>query len=694
MTGRMGAARRSLTAVARGAGLALGLFLASCTCGPTGAEHDTFACATSADCLDGFSCVGGVCVDGARADGGDTADASVDAGRSDAGVVDAGQADAGEPDAGLPDAGEADAGAVDAGACGPEICGNLIDENCNGLLDDGCDCDAGRLCYPLGLDSPTLRYPWDGGGGCSPGLQACQGGHLSAVCDGPHVPQLEACDGLDNDCDGVPDLPQCDCRPGIACYLSQPFTVGVGVCHVGVCNAQRQCVGQGLPNLETCNGLDDDCNGLVDDQTPLEPCGPGVCSMSSRSCVDGGYPECDPGSIAGYAPFDLCGNGLDDNCNGVVDDGCACVVDAGVSCFTGPSSACADAGCLGQCQRGSQRCGLLSDAGAGYGACLGQTLPGTEQCSDTLDNDCDGKTDCADSDCLGKACAPFGRTCVGGSCQCTLDGGVAQTAETVCNDGRDNDCDGLIDCAETACAGQSCGNFGRTCVGTNCTCVVDGGTVQSSETLCSDGRDNDCNGLTDCADTACGGLACATGRICRSGVCTCLLDGGVPQLTETSCSDGVDNDCDGKVDCADSDCAGSSSCREYNCGDGLDNDGDGLIDCADPDCFVRSCSKSNTASFCCAVSDAGCVDVGTDTRNCGQCGFACAQGAACTPLTLPSGLKTGTCGCGSTQACPGSAVLEQCSATGSCTCTADAGTSPCDRQHNGTCSSSTCVYGG
>jgi hypothetical protein len=51
------------------------------------------------------------------------------------------------------------------------------------------------------------------------------------------------------------------------------------------------------------------------------------------------------------------------------------------------------------------------------------------------------------------------------------------------------------------------------------------------------------------------------------------------------CDDGVDNDLDGAVDCADSDCAADLSCAEpEDCADGVDNDLDGAVDCDDSDC--------------------------------------------------------------------------------------------------------------
>jgi len=67
-----------------------------------------------------------------------------------------------------------------------------------------------------------------------------------------------------------------------------------------------------------------------------------------------------------------------------------------------------------------------------------------------------------------------------------------------------------------------------------------------------------------------------------------------PPATETLCTDGLDNDSDGLFDCSDPDCAGISVCgpegRLQTCSDGFDNDGDGLVDCTDPGCAKnKSC---------------------------------------------------------------------------------------------------------
>jgi len=88
--------------------------------------------------------------------------------------------------------------------------------------------------------------------------------------------------------------------------------------------------------------------------------------------------------------------------------------------------------------------------------------------------------------------------------------------------------------------------------------------------LCSDGVDNNCDGNIDCKDGS-----CAEELICQ-----------IPEEIETICNDGVDNDEDGFIDCFDGDCKENSICKleEYDCTDKIDNDDDGAVDCRDTDC--------------------------------------------------------------------------------------------------------------
>lgn|GEM_PF-1734978 len=93
----------------------------------------------------------------------------------------------------------------------------------------------------------------------------------------------------------------------------------------------------------------------------------------------------------------------------------------------------------------------------------------------------------------------------------------------------------------------------------------------TSETYCSDGLDDDGDGLTDCADGS-----CTADPACQ-----------VTPTTEISCTNDVDDDEDSKTDCDDADCTGHPACvviTPENCTDGSDNDGDFLTDCNDPDC--------------------------------------------------------------------------------------------------------------
>ncbi len=128
--------------------------------------------------------------------------------------------------------------------------------------------------------------------------------------------------GPDGDTDGTPDV--IDCAPadplqagqrcGGACATDADCAAGQ-TCVAGLCSASAAtCV------AETCNGVDDDCDGIADDGDP----GGGVpCTPATGSCPGtvacSGSPSCVPITPA---TRETCGNGLDDDCNGVIDDGC------------------------------------------------------------------------------------------------------------------------------------------------------------------------------------------------------------------------------------------------------------------------------------------------------------------------------------------------------------------------------------
>jgi len=75
-----------------------------------------------------------------------------------------------------------------------------------------------------------------------------------------------------------------------------------------------------VPMTEICNGADDDCDGMIDEGIPVTPCGVGECRVVPPTACVGGVPvACVPGSPT----MEVC-DGLDNDCNGTVDDGCTC----------------------------------------------------------------------------------------------------------------------------------------------------------------------------------------------------------------------------------------------------------------------------------------------------------------------------------------------------------------------------------
>jgi hypothetical protein len=159
---------------------------------------------------------------------------------------------------------------------------------------------------------------------CKAGTQTCSGGAWSA-CAGQVLPAAEVCDSLDNDCDGA-------VNDGIgpqSCYTGPAGTLGVGACKAGTRSCTTSgwsaCTGQVLPAAETCDNLDNDCDGQKDENLsqacytgPAGTLNVGLCRAGTQTCSAGLWGAC-TGQVLPAA--EIC-DGLDNDCNGGVDPGC------------------------------------------------------------------------------------------------------------------------------------------------------------------------------------------------------------------------------------------------------------------------------------------------------------------------------------------------------------------------------------
>ncbi|MCE9576021.1 MAG: hypothetical protein K8W52_22910 [Deltaproteobacteria bacterium] len=426
-----------------------------------------------------------------------------------------------------------------AGTPAAEIC-NGKDDNCNGLVDDGINCQGCvaicsnaahcDTCNNIDEDcdgkidedfAPVACGPATGE--CDPGTTTCVNGVTG--CSGGVGPATEVCDNKDNDCDTIVDGMTSPCYPPATAGCNTTTGVCLGICKFGTstCTAgvNGTCSGAITPVTEiACNGLDDNCNGVVDEGSGTEQC-----------------------------------NGKDDDCDGKIDEGVATTdPDIGAACGTPPF--------VGECKAGVVQCV------GGAETCVGEVNPTTEAC-DNKDNNCDGVVDnnvpgfggaCGTS--VGE-CDPGTLQCVGGAPDCVGDTGPFTE---VC-DNKDNNCNGLTDEADPQ-LGDTCNTlpngtvvatedgecrFGvLACTAGGLTCV---GTVGPIAEKCNV-LDDDCDTKID-EDFPQLGMACDNGRpgVChQTGVYVCAANGlGVtctaPQgVAGTETCNGLDDDCDGQTD--------------------------------------------------------------------------------------------------------------------------------------------------
>ncbi len=443
-----------------------------------------------------------------------------------------------------------------------ELC-NGLDDDCDGKIDEdfpdkGAACDNGALGV---CKRPGTRVCAANGDGtvCSVATRDCS---VAGSC-ADLGQTTEICNGLDDDCDGKID-------EGLTCTT---------------------CV----PTAEICDGIDNDCDGKIDEGL-TRACGTGACtgvetcdwSNNPHGPPDNGYGGC----TAQVPTAETC-DGLDNDCDGIADGftlACSNIVTPGGPASDNPGDPSHNPIPQNLCHPGSESCPVSPPGNGTFTACTGEQVPQPEICNG-LDDDCDNNID---EDFVPQPCSTscgLGQTkCVNGQITCDAQ---AATGDATCNN-IDDDCDGKID-EDWKCDDPNSNP--------NAACACGSGVV--------------CNGVAKCID---GAVQCVGGPINQE-ECNCL-----------------DDDCDGKIDegvtcpggatCTNCQCAFPCSGGEFPCPQAKKCVANFCV--VDP-CFGVSCPAVNGNAQTC-------IDNGNTTSSCVD---------ACTQTTCPAPLvcfgPTGQC---------------------------------------------------
>ncbi len=445
-----------------------------------------------------------------------------------------------------------------------------------------CDCIAATAGQQVPCDVTNNL------GRCT-GVSVCRPPEGYGACSA-RTPTAEACNGLDDDCDGLTDedLGDLSCGQG-ECRRSAAACAN---------NTPQACV-PGTPGVESCNGRDDDCDGTVDDgfdtQTNVAHCG-----ACNQACVlNHAVPKCEGGACAiarcaaGWTDADhvasngceypctpsdagveVC-NGLDDDCNGVVDDGFNLVSD--------PTN-------CGQC---NLTCALPVSSVASY-ACvarvcgIGACVPGRGNCNQQYADGCevDLTTDVAHCGQCGQTCAMPNATpaCVAGACRV----GACAPGFGNCNGQVADGCE-----VNTNTTVTSCGACGHTCNAANATNTCAAGT---------------------CAFTCLPNWWDADGQAANGCEYACVRTAGGVEAC-----DSIDNNCDGRVDEGFDLTSNPSHCGQCNraCSAPFST-----TTCSASNCGITACNAGR--ANCNGVYADGCeVNTTADLAHCGACNNAC-----------------------------------------------------------------------
>jgi hypothetical protein len=510
--------------------------------------------------------------------------------------------------------------------CGPgRACGTFAGGRfCTDLRGHLCDpCTTSTTCAVPGLPGAACVDRGEAGAFCGAPCRGdldCGAGYLCQVVEARDGGTSQQCVKASGDC-------TCS-ETAVKLELST-------ICRLGACIGTRTCGAGGLSacsataaKAETCNGTDDDCDGVPDDGTCDDgnPCTADTC-LGAAGCKhepgDGACTDGNPCTVGDACLAGACVPGGAKSC----DDGNACTKD---SCDGGGN--CVAAVLTGPCSDGNA---CTTDDTCKAGVCL----PGAwTTCSD-------------DNPCTADACDP-----AAGCSSKAVDGGP-------CND--KDPCTVFDACLGGACAGKAndC-NDGNPCTSADC----ESGKGCKFEALSGPCDDGDlCTKGESCSAGKCGGaqpVACAAPSDCVLAYCSPLSGGCAfkPKPNSTPCSDGsacttTDNckagackgsvlDCNDNNPCTNDSCDASKGCTHL-AGGGSCSDGDACT--ASDACVSGKCAgkpvtcddgKACTTDTC--SKTAGCQSAPASGGSCDD-GNPCTGGDSCDKGACVGGGNTCIC---------------------------------------------------
>ncbi|MBK9639425.1 MAG: putative metal-binding motif-containing protein [Bacteroidetes bacterium] len=470
-----------------------------------------------------------------------------------------------------------------------EVC-NGIDDNCNGLSDDGLT----FVTYYADADADTY-------GNALVSQSTCNGAPVGYVIDATdcndanaavNPAATEVCNGIDDDCDGSTD----EGLTFLTYYVDadndsygDASATGVSSCNPivgsvtnnGDCNDANAAINPSA--TEVCDGIDNNCNGSTDEgltfltyyvdadvdgygdasATGVSSCNPIVGSVTNNG-------DCsDNNAAVNPAALEVC-NGIDDDCNGLSDDGLTFVT----------YYADADGDTYGDALASQSTCngapvGYVIDA-TDCNDANASVNPGATEVCNGIDDDCDGSTDegltfltyyvDADGDGYGDASATGVSSCnpIVGS---VTNNGDCNDAAPLINPGATEQCNGVDD---------------------NCDGLIDNGVVFSTWYADADG---DTYGNAAVSQSAC---SQPVGYVLDATDCN-DANAAVNPVASEVCN-GIDDDCDGLTDDADPSISGQSTWYADADGDTYGNAASSVLACNMPVGYVADATDCNDAN--------------------------------------------------------------------------------------------------